>query len=258
MMPSADNREAEPLQPAGLPSATLLAALQQEMPVSPAPVSLTGRTAGLAIIDVQNGFATVGAGALAPAAPNARVARMVRETDGLARRFAATGSPIAVFLDWHDSDRPEPPYPPHCIVGTGEEELVLELAWLEACPQATVLRADCINDFVGSIDLQTGRNAAVDWVNDNRLDTLVVVGICTDICVGEFVATMLSARNHRMMPGLGDVVVYEPGCATYDLPRAAVQTLGLPATAAHPQDLAHHMGLYLMASRGAVLASSLD
>ncbi len=240
------------------PAATLLAGLQREMPVSPGPVSLTGRTAGLAIIDVQNGFATVGAGALAPARPNAQVARMVDETDHLARRFAEAGMPIAVFLDWHDSDRPEPPYPPHCIVGTGEEELVPALAWLAECPQATLLRADCINDFVGSIDLATGRNAALDWINDHRLDTLVVVGICTDICVGEFVATMLSARNHRMMPGLRDIVVYEPGCATYDLPRPAAEALGLPPTAAHPQDLAHHMGLYLMASRGAVLASALD
>lgn len=240
------------------PAMTLIAGLQREMPVSPEPVSLAGRAAGLVIIDVQNGFATVGAGALAPPQPNMQVARMVDETDRLARRFAAAGMPIAVFLDWHDSARPEPPYPPHCIVGSGEEDLVPALAWLAECPQATLLRADCINDFVGSIDLATGRNAILEWINHHQLDTMVVVGICTDICVGEFVATMLSARNHQMTPGLRDIVVYEPGCATYDLPRAAAEALGLPPTAAHPQDLAHHMGLYLMASRGAVLASALD
>ncbi|MGZ9032777.1 MAG: isochorismatase family protein, partial [Burkholderiaceae bacterium] len=165
--------------------------------------------------------------------------------------------PIAVFLDYHHPDRPEPPYPPHCIAGSGEEDLVLELQWLVDSPRVTQMRADCINDFVGAIDLATGRNQIVEWVNDQLLDTIVVVGICTDICVAEFVSTMLSARNHRMMPRLIDVVVYEPGCATYDLPKERAISLGLPATAAHPQELAHHFGLYLMASRGACLASQI-
>ena len=33
--------------------------------------------------------------------------------------------------------------------------------------------------------------------------------------------------------------------------------IGLPASAAHPQTETHHMGLYFMASRGALLASEL-
>ena len=84
----------------------------------------------------------------------------------------------------------------------------------------------------------------------------MAVGICTDICVADFVGTLLSARNHGLMPTLKDVVVLEPACATYDLPRAAAE-LGLPETAAHPQAATHHLGLYIMASRGAVIASGL-
>ncbi|MEK7246094.1 MAG: isochorismatase, partial [Pseudomonadota bacterium] len=78
-----------------------------------------------------------------------------------------------------------------------------------------------------------------------------------DICVMDFVLTMLSARNHGLAPPLRDIVVYEPACATYDLPRATALALGLPATAAHPQAEAHHMGLYFMASRGARVADRL-
>jgi nicotinamidase-related amidase len=85
----------------------------------------------------------------------------------------------------------------------------------------------------------------------------VTVGICTDICVMDFVLTLLSARNHGMTPTLKDVVVLEPATATYDLPRAAAEEQGLPPTAAHPKAETHHMGLYFMASRGAVLASEL-
>jgi nicotinamidase-related amidase len=238
-------------------TAGLMDLLRAELPVAMEAVSLEGRRCGLVVIDEQNGFATVGAGPLAPVEPNAQIARMVAETDRLARVFEQRGLPIAVFMDWHATDRPEPPYPPHCLAGTSEAELVPDLAWLENSPVSTLLRADCINDFIGSIDTATGRNAIVEWVTGHQLDTLVVVGICTDICVAEFVATMLSARNHTLMPPLRDIVVYEPGCATYDLPRARTGGLGLPVTAAHPQAEAHHLGLWLMASRGAVLASEI-
>src|SRR6266550_1037490 len=98
------------------------------------------------------------------------------------------------------------------------ERLVPELAWLEHDPHTALVRKDCINGFIGAIQ-PDGANRLVHWVNHNRLKTLLVVGICTDICVMDFVLTLLSARNHDMMPGLADILVYEPGCATYNLPR---------------------------------------
>ena len=54
------------------------------------------------------------------------------------------------------------------------------------------------------------RNRVCDWVNAHRLTSVIVVGICSDICVMDFVLTMLSARNHGCMPTLRDVVVLEP------------------------------------------------
>lgn len=233
-----------------------LEAVRRAMPVALGAFDATARRTGLFIVDEVNGFATVGCGPLAPPVPNPQVSRMVAETDRLARRFAERGWPIAASLDTHQPDRPEPPYPPHCIRGTGDENLVPELAWLETCPQATLLRKDCINTFIGTVE-ENGRNRFVDWVHRHRLESLVVVGICTDICVMDFVLTLLSARNHGLLPGLRDIVVYEPGCATYDLPLETARSLGLPETAAHPQALAHHLGLYFMASRGALLADEL-
>ena len=46
----------------------LVSQLRDELPVAVGPVSLARRRAGLVIIDEQRGFATVGGGALAPAA----------------------------------------------------------------------------------------------------------------------------------------------------------------------------------------------
>ncbi len=234
----------------------VLAAVAEAMPIALSGFDPSAQRTGLVIVDEVNGFATVGAGNLAPPAANPQVARMVAETVSAGRRFQAAGWPILAFLDTHEPGKPEPPYPPHCEAGTGEEQLVPALQWLETEAAATLVRKDCINGFIGAI--QGGRNRLVDWVNENRLTAVLAVGICTDICVMDFVLTLLSARNHGLMPTLEDIVVYEPGCSTYDLPRATAEQLGLPATAAHPQDLAHHLGLYFMASRGAVLADALD
>jgi len=233
-----------------------LAELERAVPVIGEAFEARGRI-GLVIVDEVNGFATVGAGNLAPPAPNPQVARMVAETDRLARDFAARGWPILAFLDTHVPGKPEPPYPPHCEAGTGEEELVPELAWLADSPHATLIRKDCINGFVGAIDLESGANRLVDWIARHALESVLVVGICTDICVMDFVLTLLSARNHGLTPGLGDVVVYDKGCATYDLSRQTAADLGLPADAAHPQALTHHMGLYFMHARGARVAESV-
>ncbi|SLN38802.1 isochorismatase family protein [Oceanibacterium hippocampi] len=235
-------------------------ALAREMPVVPADLDLAGGAGsgfGLVIVDEVNGFATVGAGNLAPPVPNAQVAAMVAETDRLARAFAGQGWPVLAFLDTHVPGKPEPPYPPHCEAGTGEEELVPELQWLHDERHATLVRKDCINGFVGATR-PDGSNAVADWVAANGLRHLLVVGICTDICVMDFVLTALSARNHGMLAPLEEIHVYDAGCSTYDLPREVAESLDLPATAAHPQDLTHHLGLYFMASRGARLVGEVS
>ncbi|MFP6707894.1 MAG: hypothetical protein VCE75_18055 [Alphaproteobacteria bacterium] len=84
------------------------------------------------------------------------------------------------------------------------------------------------------------------------------MGFCTDICVIDTVLTLLSARNHDMVPSLRDIHVYDQGCATFDLPRALAEELDPGIAAAHPQDATHHMGLYFMAARGAHLVDKVE
>jgi len=238
-------------------AAVLVETLRQLMPIDVTALTIDEAGTGLVIVDEVNGFASVGCGNLAPPVENPQVNGMIEETDRLARAFRTQGWPILAFLDTHEPGRPEPPYPPHCEKGTGEENLVPDLQWLDDERAATLVRKDCINGFVGAIQAD-GSNRVVDWVNENALRRLLVVGICTDICVMDFVLTMLSVRNHGLTPALEDIVVYAKGCATFDLPREVASGLGLPETAAHPQDAAHYLGLYFMASRGAILADGVE
>jgi hypothetical protein len=48
------------------------------------------------------------------------------------------------------------------------------------------------------------------------------------------------------------------GLCEHDLPREAAESLYLPATASHLQELTHYMGLYFMAARGARILSEVE
>ena len=75
----------------------ILQHMEEIMPLSKSELDLraNGERYGLIIVDEVNGFATVGAGNLAPQTPNEEVATMVSETDRLARAFAS-----GVVLQW--------------------------------------------------------------------------------------------------------------------------------------------------------------
>ena len=229
----------------------------------------SGKRPGLVIIDEVVGFCTVGAGNLAPRTHDQTIIDMVINTNLLANVFADFRWPIWAFRDEHLPDVPEPPYPPHCIKGTGEELLVPELRWLEKCDYARVAPKRCINGFVGAIKseaiLSEGKNDIIQWINSYKISHLVVVGICTDICVSDFVCTILSARNTRMLPDdlpmlprLKEVIVFTPAISTYDFSLETTKKLKLSKTAAHPAEVTGYMGLYTMASRGAIIANGLS
>ena len=68
-------------------------------------LSSNGQGFGLIIVDEVNGFATVGAGNLAPQIPNEQVSVMVSETNRLAYSFTQQAMPVLAFLETHYSKR---------------------------------------------------------------------------------------------------------------------------------------------------------
>lgn len=229
--------------------------MRDEMPIQIVAYDMAALEVGLVVVNEINGWCTPGAGPLAPTVPDARIGHMVETTGRLMRGFVERRRAVLALIDGCRRDRPQ--------AGSGAEALVPALAWIENEPDVTILRTDCVNGFVGGIEAVhhgthgATRNRVVDWVNAHRLQTVLVAGMCTDVAVMDFVLSMLSARNHGLMATLQDVVVLEPATATYDLPRQGAGDQGLPPTAAHPRQPAHHMGLYFMAARGAILAGEL-
>ncbi|KAL8532403.1 hypothetical protein ACS0TY_008847 [Phlomoides rotata] len=221
-------------------SSQTLEMLKNELPVEQDNLVLSGEVkTGLVLVDIVNGFCTVGSGNLAPQAPDKQIAGMVDESVKLAREFRKKDWPIYALLDTHQPDVPEDPYPPHCIVGTDESELVPALQWLENEPNVTLRRKDCIDGFLGSLE-KDASNVFVDWVKVNDIKAILVVGICTDICVLDFSCSALSARNRGMLSPLQDVIVYSRGCATFDLPIQIARNI--KGSLAHPQVRpSHHL-----------------
>jgi len=215
------------------------------------------KNSGMLIIDEVNGFCTVGAGNLAPLKKNYQVENMVKETNKLAKIFNEKSLPIALFLDTHEDDRPEHPYPPHCIKGTGEEKIINELEWLMES-SALKINKDCINGFIGAINLENNENIFIKWIKDYEIESLIVAGICTDICVLDFVLTCMSAINHQIINPLKEVIVYSEACATYDMNIEDVKRLNLEKSMVHHQETYHNLGLKIMQMRGAKIANQIN
>lgn len=230
--------------------------LETRLPIQTELVELGSARVGLVIVDAGVAFTREGN----LSAPDVMLPMVRRIGAHWHELRAVLGDRLHTlcFLDTHEPDIPEPPYPPHGIKGTGEELMDPELEWLLEEPQVVVVRKDCINGFVGAIDRTSGRNAFCEWVIENRLDTLLVCGDCTDICVSDFVVSALSARNHGLLTDADPatdraryvaeitglkIAVLVDACETFDAPGF------------HERVAAHHVGLWLMASRGAILAS---
>jgi nicotinamidase-related amidase len=113
----------------------------------------------------------------------------------------AAGVPIVFLVDTHAPDDPEfKMFPPHCVKGSGEDEVVPELR--EFADRGTVVRKGTFSGFHGT-DLDT--------VLERLAPQLVeVAGVCTDICVLHTVAG-LRARGY-------DVLVHKHLVETFDAP----------------------------------------
>lgn len=142
-----------------------------------------------------------------------------------------------LFQDAHTPDAVEfLAYPPHCVAGTEESEIVDELNNLPFSNLFTVFPKNSISSNVGT--------ALDSWLESHpMLTTFIITGVCTDICIYH-VAMYLRVRANILGQRDARIVVPANCVQTYDMPVETAAKLGaLP----HDGDLLHSIFLYHMA-----------
>jgi nicotinamidase-related amidase len=208
---------------------------QNDLPRKPLTEIVTNpeKTAILSM-DMINGFCTTGA--LASPRVQAIVPRL---TSLFTSAWEMGVRHIILTQDTHDPDALEfEAYAPHCIRGTAEAETIPEFKALPFFDQMVIFEKNSI-----SSNINTGLNA---WIEAHpEVDTWLLVGNCTDICVYQSALFLrLQANELRLQRR---VIVASECVNTYDLPVETAKSIGaLP----HNGGLLHAVFLYHMALNG--------
>ncbi len=129
------------------------------------------------VIDMLRGFLEKGY----PLYCGGRARRIIPNIQRLLEQELAQGSKVFFICDCHTPDDPEfEMFPPHCIEGTAEAEVIPELA-----------------KYSGEVIPKQRYSAFFETTLEERLNSLkaeklIVCGVCTDICV---LHTVADARN---------------------------------------------------------------
>jgi nicotinamidase-related amidase len=158
----------------------------------------------------------------------------------------AAGVPHFFFpCDSHSPDSPEfQSFPPHCIEGTRQAEIVNELTELEFSDSFVRLPKGSISSVIGT-DLSARLQAL-------GVTTLICVGDCTDLCLYHMACGLRFWANTRGLDWR--IVVPQDLVATYDLSVAqAAELEAMP----HPADLLSDIFLYHLELNGVEVVSTL-
>jgi len=130
------------------------------------------------VVDMLRGFLEEGY----PLYCGARARRIIPSMQSLLEQELTQGSKVIFLCDHHAPDDPEfKMFPPHCIEGTAEAEVIPELASYEG--EVIPKRR-----FSGFFDTLLEKK-----LNQLKPEKLIVCGVCTNICV---LHTVADARNH--------------------------------------------------------------
>ncbi len=131
----------------------------------------------LLVVDVINGFLKEGNMAFTDGAD------VVSPIVALVKQYIKNDDMIVTFRDQHEVDSLEfKSYPKHCITGTNEVELVKKLQ-----PYT-----DSFIDIPKNSTNGTNTKAFMELLANNKFSEVVVVGVCSDICVLQAVLSLIT------------------------------------------------------------------
>jgi len=133
---------------------------------------------GLFIVDMNNGFAKEGA------LSSPRVEKIINPIADFGKSISSKINTIVAFTDTHNEyDVELKSYPPHCLRGDKESEIVKEILDIN---NLEILEKNSTNGFF-VMNIEKYKN----------IDNFIVVGCCTDICVYQFTITLKTYFNQN-------------------------------------------------------------
>ena len=156
----------------------------------------------LVVVDMVNGF--VKKGVMSDPYINHITPKLIRLIEGVLGEDEA----VAFIKDTHYKNSTEfKKFPPHCIKGTGEEELIDELKRYEKYG---------LSYEKNSTSTIFAKNFLQDVESMKKLNEVIITGCCTDICVMNLVIPLINYfdENNRNI----DVIVRSDLVETYDSP----------------------------------------
>lgn len=160
---------------------------------------LRSKQTAIVIIDMVNGFAREGA------LRSPRVEGLIPEIAGLLKACDELQVAKLAFADCHTKASPEfDAYPVHCMAGTSEGEIVDELKEIGGY---TLIPKNSTNGFL--------EEEFQKWLKENEhINTFIVTGDCTDICIQQFAITLKTWFN--MQDKKARVIIPVNAVETYD------------------------------------------
>lgn len=154
----------------------------------------------MVIVDAVNGFIREGA------MSSKRIESIILNIVSLMKKCKEKNIPIAAFSDCHGETCAEfESFPPHCIKGTSESEIVDEI---KAEGGYKLIEKNSTNGF--------HEKQFRDCLEANGKSRFIVTGDCTDICVLQF---CLSLKTYFTQKNLQSEIIIPINCVeTYDAP----------------------------------------
>ncbi|NLG81632.1 MAG: cysteine hydrolase [Bacilli bacterium] len=154
----------------------------------------------LIIVDMINGFVKEGA------LSSPQMASLTPEIVKLTKKFKNEKLKIVALADNHPEDSVEfCAYPPHCIKGTSESFVIDEL---QEVGGYELIEKNSTNGFL--------EPTFQDWLSSHpEIDTFIITGGCTDICVLQLALTLKMHFNR--LNKKTRIIVPTNGVNTYDL-----------------------------------------
>lgn len=187
-----------------------------------------GRTA-LVIVDVVNGFVRGGN------MYSRRMEDIVPPILDMLEKFKEKSMPVIAFADCHSENSTQlSAFPRHCIENTPECEVIEEIKDVGGYQ---LIRKNSVNGFFAP-DFK-------DFLDNNKnIDTFIVCGDCTDICVMNFCLTLKSYNDQKNTPV--NIIVPIDSVETYD------------DMSTHNGDLMNIVALEMMGNSGIKIVNSIE